>query len=471
MTKRTFTVLFVSLAVLVPVVSLAQWSSDPLVNLAVAAKEDEQVQPKVATLADGSVYVSWFDNDPTGSPAYGYDVFLQYFDGKGVPQWDPAGLRVADLGLSWTTDYGLTVDAAGNAILAFRDDRSGSEQITVTKVSQAGVQLWGDLGVQVSSGDQGNYAPSVAITSDGNIAVGWTGYNRKGDAAFVTMLDPNGGKIWATSISSDKTYTIDFSNLAAGDNGSVIVAAVRTEFKLLSSTRGLMAQKFSAKGRPQWRKGVVVLEGTSLQGGEFPKVLSDGAGGAVIGWYTATSPLESYLQHLSTDGVELLPHNGLAAATTLDDRSEPSFTFDLATGDTIMVYNETGPDGYGIGAQRFSPAGERLWGESGIAIRPFDWAVTTMWPTVVNTPTGAFVTWIEQLAYPDSAIYGAKVDATGALICTGINVTTAPGSKNRIAGDADPRGYGIFAWEDGRNDYNDIYAQRILPGCGLGFAP
>jgi hypothetical protein len=463
-------VLIVSFALLLPGTTLAQWSADPYVNLAVAAKTDEQAQPKVGTLPDGSAYISWFDNDPTGSPAYGYDVFLQYFDGKGFAQWDPNGIRIADRGLSWTTDYGFAVDAAGNALLAFNDDRSGTSQIAVTKVSPAGVQLWGDTGVQLTSDTTEKYAPDVVATSDGNVAGGWVGSNRKGaPVVFLAKLDANGRVLWNASISAPKDYTYDFSHIAAADNGSVILTWVRTWTGPFKSIRGLMAQKYSAKGRPQWGKGVVVLDTKSLQGGEFPKIMHDGAGGAVIGWYT-TDP-ECYVQRLSADGVELFPHEGLAAGTSLNSRSEPTFTFDAATGDTIMVYNEQGPDGYGVGGQRFSSTGARLWTESGVAIRPGDWSVTTMWPTVVNTPTGALVTWIEQVAYPDSAIYGAKVDATGALVCTGINVTLAPGSKNRIAAVSTPQGGGIFAWEDGRNDFNDIYAQRLGPDCVLGLVP
>ena len=46
-----------------------------MVNLGVAVKPDEQVQPKIRPTPDGGCYISWFDNDPTGSPPFGYDVF------------------------------------------------------------------------------------------------------------------------------------------------------------------------------------------------------------------------------------------------------------------------------------------------------------------------------------------------------------------------------------------------------------
>ena len=49
---------------------------------------------------------------------------------------------LADRGFSSTEDYGLAVDTAGNALLAFRDDRGDFIQITAAKVSPAGTVLW-----------------------------------------------------------------------------------------------------------------------------------------------------------------------------------------------------------------------------------------------------------------------------------------------------------------------------------------
>ncbi len=47
-----------------------------MLNLGVAVKPNDQVQPKVRPTPDGGCYISWFDNDPNGNPPFGYDVFL-----------------------------------------------------------------------------------------------------------------------------------------------------------------------------------------------------------------------------------------------------------------------------------------------------------------------------------------------------------------------------------------------------------
>ena len=102
-----------------------------MLNLGVAIKPDDQVQPKIRSTPNGGCYISWFDNDPSGDPPFGYDVDLQRLDKHGVAKFPPGGIRLADLGMSSTQDYGLDVDAHGNALLAFLDDRRG-KRVTVT---------------------------------------------------------------------------------------------------------------------------------------------------------------------------------------------------------------------------------------------------------------------------------------------------------------------------------------------------
>ncbi len=109
-----------------------------MLNLGVAIKPNDQVQPKIRPTPDGGCYISWFDNDPTGHPPFGYDVYLQRLDAAGVAQWADGGIRFADLGMSSTQDYGLDVDANGNALLAFLDDRRPSTTVTAMKVDPTG---------------------------------------------------------------------------------------------------------------------------------------------------------------------------------------------------------------------------------------------------------------------------------------------------------------------------------------------
>ena len=60
------TIAFSLLAALVACPAFAQWSNDPAINLSIADRSGEQVQPKMVPTTDGGFYISWFDNSTGG---------------------------------------------------------------------------------------------------------------------------------------------------------------------------------------------------------------------------------------------------------------------------------------------------------------------------------------------------------------------------------------------------------------------
>ena len=91
--------LTVLLAVAFSATALAQWSSTPSLNLALADNNNgsDQVQPKLVPAQNRGWYVSWFDSNPATKPPIGYDVFYQLLSNRGVEQFPHDGQMVADL--------------------------------------------------------------------------------------------------------------------------------------------------------------------------------------------------------------------------------------------------------------------------------------------------------------------------------------------------------------------------------------
>ena len=63
------------LSIILSLFTLAQWSTDPVENNAIALASGEEAIPKVATSETGTTYISWFSN-VSGS----YNVRLQKLD-------------------------------------------------------------------------------------------------------------------------------------------------------------------------------------------------------------------------------------------------------------------------------------------------------------------------------------------------------------------------------------------------------
>jgi len=170
------------------------------------------------------------------------------------------------------------------------------------------------------------------------------------------------------------------------------------------------------------------------------------------------------------NGTEAFPHNGsLGSTNTGFDHVNPSVSYDQATGDTYLFWDEIleGPlTNEGISGQKFNPAGGRQWGDSGLVVQPFT-SSAVLNVTSVFTPTGTLVVWSSEAAFSQAMITGAKLDPSGAFLCAPFAVSSILSSKSRLdltlSNDV-----ALAAWSDGRADGGDIYAQDIKPGCALG---
>jgi len=437
-----------------------QWSSDPAVNLAIADLSDAQVQPKLAPTGDGGFYVSWFDNS-----AGGYDVYLQRLDADGVELWAHNGILVADRSYSSTQDYGLSIDTAGNALLAFNDDRGGTESVTVALVSPAGIMPWGSAGVQVASSATAFFGPpAVTGTSDGDIVVAWSQDNDM----VAQKLDPSGAPLWGAGVLFHPTTGSYFvSDLHASEAGTAILSFVTF------SARTLLAQKLGSDGSLLWAaEHVPVFDGGTLQYGNFPPFVTDGAGGAVFAWYSSSPALQCRVQRVLANGSEAFAHNGVEVATTASRvRVSPSAAFLPDTGETYVFWTEA--DEYqtvwGVYGQKLDASGARQWTDGGRQVVPLG-ANQTANITTLACASDALVAWSENLSYNNDRLHVARLDSAGGFVwpSSTIDIATAAIGHSRLDGSFSPAGFAAYVWERGDYSNADVVAQNLYPAGDLG---
>ncbi len=442
----------------------ADWPQSATTNLPIADRNGEQTQPKIRTLPDGGAYISWFDN-ATG----GYDVYLQRLNAAGHEQWPHNGVLLADRGFSSTQDYDLDIDVTGNALLTFRDDRSGGTQITATKVSPTGVQLWGPTGVQLTTGNDFVAAPKISGTTDGDVVVAWKSNNE----VKLQRLSPNGTILWGTGLTIPAIggTTTSAADMNTSDNGSIIISLVRG----FLSPNHLHAQKFDAEGSPMWGDTPpAIFDGGALQIANFPQFVSDQNGGAAFAWYSV-SPLQVHTQHILADGTEQFSHNGVTVSMFARPRTAPDVMFDSNSGDTYVFWREEagGPfPEFGVYGQRISSSGERLWSANGTTIAPL---TTTELGQVrtVHRHNGAMVFWVETLSFGNQRIHAVRVGADGLPVWKSNSelVSSVASSKSRLMASTGPAGSSVLIWADGRNDANDVFAQTVNHDGTLGGHP
>ena len=452
----------------------AQYSSYPANNLAVAGAGFEEAQPKLVPTADGGCYISWFASDPAGSPAFGYDVRLQRLDATGTPEWAAGGILIADRGFSSTQDYGLAVDPLGNALLTFRDDRLGGTQITATLVTSAGLQLWGPTGVQLTDTTDFVAAPKICGTTDNHVIVAWT----QGSGIRLQRLDLAGANTWGTDIVlTPAAGSFSMADMHASDSGSAIFSWV-SQSGGFSTPRHLVAQKVSAGKTPLWGAAHVnVFDGGSLQFGNFPGFVPDGAGGAAFAWYSSSPSLEVWAQRVDANGNELFPHNGVNASTNATQiRVAPALSFDAGEQELFVAYTELNSvqSMSGISAQKFDASGARQWSPSGVSIVPVssnesgDVGIASL---EVGKLQGVAVTYSDSAGFGQDQFLAQRLDDDGALVGAAIALSTTPASKYRNTTRATPLGHVLVTWQDDASGSADILVQDLLPKGTLGGVP
>jgi len=444
----------------------AQWSTDPGANLVLSDRSGAQVQPKLAPTGDGGTYVSWFDNSDGG-----YDVYLQRLDAAGIEQWAHNGILVADRGFSSTQDYGLAVDTAGNALLAYRDDQGAFERISATKVSPDGILLWGPNGVQLTNVPDFVAAPTIVGTSDGGAAVAWT----QDVNVVVQKLDSTGSPLWGAGVTlAPSGSSLSASDIQAGDSGTAIVSMVHSVGP--SGPRHIWAQKLAAgDGAPLWGASPLPIfdaAAGSLQFGNFPDFVTDGAGGAVFSWYTSSPMLQCRTQRVNSAGAELFAHDGVEVSTNSSRlRVSPSAAFAPASEETFVFWVETNAlqSEFGIYGQKLDAAGARQWTNDGRELVPLG-SSQMSFVRATTLGDGAMAAWIDSIAFGNDPIRGTRVDGDGDFVWAPAltDLATDATSSSRLAGAASSLGFGSYAWSDGDSSSADILAQNLNADGSLG---
>ena len=469
MNRQSLFLMVIVFALLTTATGWSQWSSDPLENLPIADRTGTQIQAKAAPTGHDGCYVSWFDNS-TG----GYDVYLQRLDSSGTEQWPHNGILIADRSYSSTQDYGLDSDAADNALITYRDVRQGTDQIIANLVSSGGDLLWGPNGVQVSSVAAGVFIaqPVAAVTNDDKYVIGWY----QDGETHLMKLKFDGTPYWAGEVVLSDTGSMYFtiSDIQAAEAGSVIVSMIREQG--FTNPRHILAQKLDASGIPMWGTGpVVVFDGASLQFGNYPDFIPDGAGGGIFCWYTNSNPLQCYAQHIASDGTEVFGHNGVTLSTNASQqRTAPSAAYNRVTGDTYLFWIEENmaQSRRGVYGQKLNTLGERQWTNDGVAVEPV--GDDDIWGVAAFTAgDGALAVYAKTISLTTEHLLGAALDSDGGFAWPSelADISTAASLKSSLTATQTASENTILFWSDERMGSQDIYTQNINPDGSLGAPP
>ncbi len=398
----------------------ANWSEDPAFNNQISSLTGDQTIPKIAQNPDGSSYVGWWSNS-TGN----YNMRLQYIDAAGNIVWDENGILVSNhTQMTWLTDWDMTVDHEGNAIMAFNDIRDGEDQLDIIgyKITPEGEFGWGDDGINLSNGGF-NAAPQVTVTANGQSIFAWADET----SIKVVSISPEGLLNWDTPIIINEPDTSNWPQLMAADNdgseGNFLMKYFVNTGPYWAPDRYVYMQKYDTAGNPVWESPAVVSGAFGITAWtQFFSWAPDGSGGAVIAWHddrNSENISRAYVQHITSDG-QVIFTNGVQVGDHGANNQYYPQTIYQPEEEMIYVYwreTDAGQNNAGIFGQKINADGELLYNNAGIIISPIQATGGTI---VALRPFAADVVVIYSL-YPwgnfnDEQLIADRIDPAGELV-------------------------------------------------------
>jgi MYXO-CTERM domain-containing protein len=343
-----------------------------------------------------------------------------------------------------------------NYLVVWQDRRGGfSYDVYGTRVSKAGTPLDG-AGIQISAAANDQLAPAVAFDGS-NYFVVWSDgrwgtpdiYGSRVSTLGV-VLDPSGIGVSSMTANAQTTPSMAFD----GTNYVVVWADTR------AGNSDLYAARVTPAGALLDTTGFVITAGAPAAPEQAPAVTCTAAGACFAVWQDQRNGnWDVYGARFS--GTSITDLQGIRISIAANDESTPSVAFNGT--DYLVVWQDNrAVSSWDVYGARVSGAGVVL-DTSGIAISTA--ANDQITPRVAWMAPSYLVVWEDKRSGGTNPgdIYGARVDATGAVLdAAGFVVSAAANEQKTPSVAADGTNF-FVVWADGRAGCCTGYGARVSP--------
>jgi predicted lipoprotein with Yx(FWY)xxD motif len=301
-----------------------QWTADGVPLCTAAA---QQQRPVIAPDGSGGAVVAW-DDDRSGASA----IYARRVDASGAPLWTANGVKLSPGTGNGASVPAIIPDLAGGAIIAWHDGRGGPYDIYVQRVDAAGVPQWGTDGVALCTNSFDQQEARITTDGAGGAIVTWYDYRGTISDIYVRRVDSAGVPQWTADGVALCTASADqrFPTIAPDGAGGAIVAWRDTR---AGSHNDIYARRVDASGSALWTadgQAICTVGADQYQ----PTIASDGAGGAIISWwdFRGGAAYDIYAQRVDSAGTPQWTVDGLALCTAANSQRSPVIVSDGAGG-------------------------------------------------------------------------------------------------------------------------------------------
>lgn len=253
----------------------------------ICAAGNNQSQPLIVSDGSTGAIISWQDLRaavPAGTSPI--QIYAQHVSGAGVSGWTADGVSVYT-GATSASDVAMLADASSGAILSYSVIPASSYDLFAQRLDSGGTRQWGAGGVTVCS----------------------------------AILNQNAGQ------------------LASDGGGGAIIAWQDTRTNGVGGSQDIFARRITSAGSASWTAdGVALCTATGPQ--EFPKVVADLAGGAIVIWPDyRTNNFDLYAQRVNSGGSPQWTADGVALCLSHNvDPTRPIVAIPDGSGGALVVW-------------------------------------------------------------------------------------------------------------------------------------
>ena len=413
-----------------------------------------QQNPKIISDGYTGYIIIWED----GRAGY-FDIYAQRVDESGNLMWEKNG--VAACKYSGNQNFAQQVsDGTGGSIIVWQDYRNGNSDIYAQRLSYAGKPLWGEGGIPVSIAPAGQLAPEIISDGAGGAILTWHDYRSgTGEDIYAQRINPNGKALWEENgiPVSEASGTQWYPKIASDGAGGAII--IWTDGRAGSSDNNIYAQRLDPYGKTLWEKDGIPI--CSAPGNQEKPVALSAQDGVVIAWQDSRNEnLDIYLQKLDANGVLKWERDGVAVCSFPYSQENPKLAPD-GEGGAIVVWSDQRAEKNDIYAQRILQDGRIAWQENGRPLCKAEGVQKN--PEIAKLKNQDWVVVWEDARKGKANLFAQKINSAGTPLwkAEGIDVASAALLQESPALAATPTGNVVLAWQDSRTGDYDIFSQKI----------
>ncbi len=327
-----------------------RWTAD---GVAICTAADNQLYPTIVSDGAGGGIITWYDRRGGAN----YDVYVQLVDYKGTIKWTANGIAICAAANDQQRPV-IVSDGAGGAVIAWMDRRGGVYyDIYAQRVDNDGNIKWTGDGIALCAAFGNQYYPEIDSDGSGGAIDTWYDLRAGGgdDNIYAQRVNTMGDIQWTGD-------GVAVCMAANGQSDPVIVsdgaggAVIAWEDDRVAGTN-VYAQRLDNPGAVQWTADGVALC-TAAANQLKPMIASDGAGGAIVGWYDYRGGnADIYVQRVGAAGAVQWIADGVPLCAAAEDQMHPAIASDGAGGAIAAWQDYRSESTYEVYAQRVKPPG------------------------------------------------------------------------------------------------------------------